>query len=204
MKFDKIKSKVENLIKDRYFCDHNVEFIEELISLSADNLKNKDILRIKRLNVKTNNWKTLLFIEIVSHDEDEIKAELKSALSWVAIVKERLLGSENTDLYLFLAFNRDISVEECLRIESTEQFCRKYVLLPKEDILDFIDRTFLQKFKSSKGTAKSADPIVKAFSNTLAEFSWLTPEIQTKWYKAFSELSGSELLEGLLEGEGKS
>lgn len=204
MKFDKIKSKIKNLIKDRYFFDDNVEFIEELMSLSADNLKNKDILRIKRINVKVNNWKTLLFIEILSLNEDEIKAELKSALSWVAIVKEKLLGPENTDLYLFLAFNRDISVEECLRIESTEQFCRKYVLLPKEDILDFIDRTFLQTFKSSEGTAESADPIVKAFSSTLAEFSWLTPEIQTKWNKAFSELSGSELLEGLLEGEGKS
>jgi hypothetical protein len=110
------------------------------------------------------------------------------------------LGPESTDLYLFLAFNSIISTEECLRIESTEQFCRKYVLLPNEEIFDLLDRTFLQEFISSEDTAKSTDPLERAFSNTLDQFSWLTPEVQKRWKKAFSELSGSDLFDELLEG----
>ncbi len=200
MKFDGIKIKICDMIDDRYMFDDNVEFIEELLSFSAENLKHKEIIRIKRLSTEVNSWKTLIFIEIAADSESEIKTELKNALSWVAAVKENLLGPESTDLYLFLAFNYDIGVEECLRIESTEQFCRKYVLLQNEEISDFVNRTFLQKLLSSEDTAQGTDPLERAFSNTLAQFSWFTPELQKRWKKSFSELSGSELFDELLKG----
>ena len=202
MKFDGIKAKICGLIDDRYRFDGNAEFTEDLLSLSAENLKHKEILRIKRLSTEVDRWKTLVFIEIAADSESEIKAELKSALTWIASVKENLLEPESTDLYLFLAFNRDISAEECLRIESTEQFCRKYVLLPNEEISDLVNRTFLQKFISSRDTAGSTDPMERAFYNTLAQFIWLTPEVQRRWKKAFAESSGSELFEKLLEKGG--
>lgn len=202
MNFDGIKTRISNMINDRYIFDNNWEFEEELLSLSDENLKHQEILRIKRLSAEVESWKTLAFIEIETNGENEIKTELKSVLNWIASVKENLLGPESTDLYLFLAFNREISTEECLRIESTEQFCRKYVLLPNEEISDFVSRTFLQKLVSSKDTAERTDPLEKAFSNTVTQYSWLTPEIQKRWKKAFSELSGSELFEALIEGRG--
>ncbi|EGW41746.1 ABC-three component system middle component 1 [Desulfosporosinus sp. OT] len=201
MKFEGIKDKIRGLITDRYEFDNDqVEFAEELLRFSTENLNHKEIFRIKRSNIEVDTWKTLVFIEIAADSESEIKAELKSALTWIASVKENLLGPESVDLYLFLAFNRDISAQECLRIESTEQFCRKYVLLPNEEISDFVNRTFLQRFISSEDTSESTDPLEKAFSKTLAQFSWLTPEVQKGWKKAFSELSGSELFDELLEG----
>lgn len=202
MKFDGIKIRIHEMIDDRYMFDDNVEITEDLLGLSAENLKHKEILRIKRLGTEVDSWKTLVFIEIAADSKSEIKDEMKSALSWIASVKENLLGLESVDLYLFLAFYHDISAEECLRIESTEQFCRKYVLLPNQEISDFVNRTFLQRFISSEDTAESTDPLERAFSNTFTQFSWLTPEVQKRWKKAFSELSGSDLFDELLEGRG--
>lgn len=200
MKFERIETKIRDLIDDRYTFDDNVKFIEELLSLSAESLKHKELLRIKRLGTKVDRWKTLVFVEIEADRESEIKNELKSALSWIASVKENLLEPESTDLFLFLAFNSDISNEECLRIESTEQFCRKYVLLQNEEISEFINRTFLQKLQSSDDIIEGTDPLERAFSNTFVQYSWLTPEVQNIWKKAFSEFSGMDLLEKLHVG----
>lgn len=200
MKFNAIKTRIIDMINDRYIFDDNLVFIEELLSFSDESLKHKEILRIKRLSTEVDSWKTLVFIEIEADSESEIKTELKNAFSWIAAVKENLLGLESTDLYLFLAFNSEISTEECLRIESTEQFCRKYVLLPNEEISVFVNRTFLQKIVSNKDAVYSKDPLERAFLNTVTQYSWLTPEIQKRWKKAFSELSGSELFEALIEG----
>ena len=200
MKFDGIGTIISNIINDRYVFDDKKGFKEELLSLSDENLKHKEILRIKRLRTKVDRWKTIVFVEIEAESEKEIKVELKKTFRWIASIKENLLGAESTDLYLFLAFNCDITTEECLRIESTEQFCRKYVLLPNEKISDFINRTFLQKLVSIKDDVESKDPLERAFSNTLVQHSWLTPEIQRRWKKAFTELSGSELFDALIEG----
>ncbi|WP_313163920.1 ABC-three component system middle component 1 [Sedimentibacter sp.] len=202
MKFENIRIELRNIIKERYIFEENSELINKLLSLSDDHLTHKDIFRIKRLSTKVDSWKTLIFAEVVSNVESEIKAEFKSVLSWTAHIKESLLGSENTDLYLFLSFNSNISDEECLRIESTEQFCRKYVMLPNEEISDFIERTFLQELISSKDVVENTDPLKKAFTNTYSKFQWLTPEVQKEWKKAFFDLSGSELCDQLLEWRG--
>lgn len=201
MKFDGIKSKICEMINDCFEFEINPNYENELLSLADEDLKHKEILRIKRLGIKVDSWKTLVLIEIESDDENNIKVELKKAISWLALVKESLLGAESTDLYLFLAFNSKVNIEECLRIESTEQFCRKYVLLPNEEIPDFVNRTFLQKLLNSTDTIKGEDPLERAFSETVAQHSWLTPEIQKRWKKAFADLSGSELFDALLEEE---
>lgn len=200
MKFDSIKDIVCSLISDRYLFDNNVDFENELLSLSSKELKHKEILRIKRLSAKVDSWKTLVFVEIEADGENEIKIKLKKTLSWIASVKDSLLGAESTDLYLYLAFNDEVSIEECLRIESTELFCRKYVLLPGEEITEFVNRTFLQKLVKSIDSVDGADPLERAFSKTVAQYSWLTPEMQKTWKKAFSNLSGSDLLDALIEG----
>lgn len=200
MKFENIKSQINDIIADRYVVDENTDYVNKLKSLAHDDLINKWVFRIKRKEVKINSWKTLVFIEITADDDEKIKFELKEAVNWIALIKESLLGEENTDLYLFLAFNNNVSEEECLRIESTEQFCRKYVLLPGEKISEFLNRTFLQKINNID-TIDAEDPIERAFSKTAAHFNWLTPEIQKTWKKAFSNLSGSELSDVLLRGK---
>ncbi|MCK5580006.1 MAG: hypothetical protein KAJ18_01890 [Candidatus Omnitrophica bacterium] len=200
MNLDNIKSEICTLIKDRFNLEEDNDFKNELLSLADKELTNKEILRIKRVGVEIDNWKTLILVEIEAKDEIYIKSELKKAISWIASVKESLLGAENTDLYLFLAFNGEVDSEECLRIESTEQFCRKYVLLPNEDISEFLNRTFFQKFIMSESEI-GGDPLEKAFSRTSKDYEWLTSEIQKTWKKAFFELSGNDLADELLKDE---
>lgn len=201
MKFDNIKGEIYDMISDRFQFENNVDFENELLSLADENLKYKGILRIKRLSVKVDSWKTLVLVEIESYGEKDIKVELRKAIRWIANIKESLLGVESTDLYLLLAFNSDVCVEECLRIESTEQLCRKYVLMPNEDISEFLNRTFLQKLVNGSDNIDGEDPLERAFSETAVKYSWLTSEIQIKWKKAFLELSGIELFDALLAEE---
>jgi len=201
MKLDGMKSKIYELIKDRFELKNNGDFENELLSLAGQDPQYKEILRIKRQGIKVDNWKTIVLVEIEADDENDIKVELKNAINWLALIKETLLGAENTDLYLFLAFSSEVSVEECLRIESTEQFCRKYVLLPEEDVSEFVNRTFLQKLVDTTDTIEGKDPLERAFSKTAEKYYWLNSEIQKRWKNAFSELSGSELADELLKVE---
>lgn len=201
MKFENIRSQIFNLIADRYVIDDNAHYEEELKNLAQIDLIHKWIFRIKRKGIQSNSWKTLVFIEIETDNEESTRREFKKAVNWIAFIKESLLGEENTDLYMFLALSNSVSEEECLRIESTEQFCRKYVLLPNEEISDFLNRTFLQKLLNNLGDNNLDDPIEKAFSKTIAQHNWLTPELKRTWIKAFSELSGSELADAILKGE---
>lgn len=201
MKFNKIKSIICEMINNRYEVDNNTDFEKELLSLAHEELKYKQIIRLKRLGIEVDSWKTIVIVEIEADDEISIKVELKKAISWLATVKESLLGVESTDLYLFLAFNSDVSKEECLRIESTEQFCRKYVLLPGEEIHEFVNRTFLQSLMNHADIIDGEDPIERAFSKTVAQYNWLTPKMQKAWKKAFINLSGNELSDALLKEE---
>lgn len=201
MKLDNIKSIIVEMVEGRFEIEQNHQFKDELLILADEDLKHKDILRIKRCGIPVDKWKTLVLIEIEANEESDIKVEFKKAITWIALLKESLLGTENSDLYLFLSFSNEVSEEECLRIESTEQFCRKYVLLPEEDVTEFVNRTFLQKLVVSSDTIDGKDPLERAFSATVAKHSWLTPEMQKMWKKSFSNLSGSELGEALLKDE---
>lgn len=200
MNLDGIKSKIIDTIDGRFELQKNDYIINELLSLAGDDITHKEILRIKRHGILVDSWKTLVLIEIDA-PECDAKIELKKSITWLSLVKESLLGNENSDLYLFLAFTREVSTEECLRIESTEQFCRKYVLLPGEDISGFVNRTFLQKLVDTTHTPVDKDPLERAFSETSAKHDWLTTEIQENWKKAFSDCTGNDLVEALLKEE---
>lgn len=201
MKFDKIKTEIYEMISDYYKFDSNNDFGNELVSYANEDIKHKQILRIKRKGIEVDSWKTIVLVEIEGECEIDIKIELKKTISWIASIKECLLGNEGTDLYLFLTFTSEVSIEECLRIESTEQFCRKYVLLPDEEIAEFVNRTFLQKLIYDTDTIEGKDPLERAYSKTAEQYSWLTSDMQNTWKKAFSELSGSDLFDALLKDE---
>ena len=196
-----IKSEIIDIIDGRFELQQNDYIKNELLSLAGEDIKHKEILRIKRRGLLVDSWKTLVLIEIDADGECDTKIELKKSITWLSLVKESLLGNENTDLYLFLAFTRKVSTEECRRIESTEQFCRKYVLMPDEDIPGFVNRTFLQKLVDTTHTPVGKDPLERAFLETAAKHSWLTPEIQKTWKKAFLDFTGNDLVEALLKEE---
>ncbi len=199
MNLGDIKSRIIDMIDGRFELQKNNHIKNELLSLADEDIKHKEILRIKRHGLLVDSWKTLVLIEI---DADcDTKIELKKTITWLSLVKESLLGNENSDLYLFLAFTHEVSPEECLRIESTEQFCRKYVLLPGEDVSEFVNRTFLQKLVDTTRTEVDKDPLERAFLKTAAKHSWLTTGIQKNWKKAFSDFTGNDLVEALLKEE---
>jgi len=200
LRIQEIKTKVIEMCSDRFEINDTGDFINKMMTDDVDNVHNKKILRIRRLGIHVDCWKTVVLIEIDTDDDNYLKIELKEAINWIASIKESLIGSENSDLYLFLALNYQISKEECLRIEATEQFCRKYVILPDEDIAEFVNRTFLQKYVDST-KQNGSDPVERAFAKTVESHSWLTPEMQKKWKKALLSLNGSELIDELLEGE---
>lgn len=200
MSLEGIKSKIIDIIDGRFELQKNDHIKNELLSLADEDIKHKEILRIKRHGLLVDSWKTLVLIEIDA-PECDAKIELKKSITWLSLVKESLLGNENTDLYLFLTFTREVSTEECRRIESTEQFCRKYVLMPNEDIPEFVNRTFLQKLVDTTHTPVGKDPLERAFLETAAKHSWLTPEIQKTWKKAFLDFTGNDLVEALLKEE---
>lgn len=198
MKLKDIESEILKILESFYIIQQG-ELTEELLSYAPDELIHKKVIRIQRNNkntkFKTDNWKTLLIVEL------EDQSNLKMALDWVVLVKESLLDPQTADIYLFLTFSSDVSIEECLRIESTEQFCRKYVLLPEEDAFEFVNRTFLQRLVNSTDTIDGKDPLESAFSKTSKKYNWLTSEMQKRWKSAFSDLSGSELIDALLKDE---
>ncbi|MDY6227004.1 MAG: ABC-three component system middle component 1 [Clostridium sp.] len=199
MKFDGIELIIKDMISERYEMSSDSNFENELMNTSDYEFKYKNILRLKRYGTDVDTWKTLVIVEIEGDDND--KNELKKAINWIALIKESLIGTESADLYMFLAFNGKVSKEECVRIESTEQFCRKYVLLPHEEIIEFLNRTFIPKLMDSGNIQHSEDPIEKAFLLTSDQYAWLTPEVQKKWKKAFLNFSGNELIDAILNAE---
>lgn len=198
MKFEKIIETIEDMINERYKVDNGTGFYDNLLYPEDETIKNKQIIRIKRSNIAEACWKTMVFVELECYDQTELKAELKNVINWIALLKQCLIGTENVDLYLFLAFTNYSNHEECLRIESTEEICRKYVLMPDEKIEDFLNRTFLHRILEDRRQAGGQDPIEKAFRNTNKELVLINEESQKKWIDYFFKYSGNELAEKLI------
>lgn len=199
MRLKELLNKIQLQVDCKYEIDNNCEYRNNLLELSGDDKESIDLLRIRRISKDDIGWKTIAISELNVIELAEFKKDLKKVISWVASIKQSLAGNESSDLYLFLVINGNIGVDERIRIESTEQFCRKYVLLPDEDIFEFLNRTFLQKIINSVDESVATDPIEIAFSKTMANHNWLTVDIQKKWKRAFMELAGSELVTELLE-----
>ena len=198
MRFNEIDNLIQELIKDRYEIDNNNEICNELLYMADEDIRNKHILRIKRKNIVNKYRKTLVIVEINSSNEDDIKREFRLTMKWIALIRENLIGFENCDLYLFISFGDNIGVDECLRIEATEQFCRKYVLFPNESINDYLSRTFLQCINLGYEEIDGENPIERAFNNTHKTFEWFNKEIQDSWKESFKKYTGSDLAESLI------
>lgn len=197
MRFDNIKIKISEFIDGKYELNTDDLNLKQPI-VDMEDIGSIDFIQIKRSGYMNASWKTLILADLSNIEDKKIKACLREILRLVAFIKESLIGTENVDLYLFLAFSNEISLDECIRIESTEQLCRKYVLLPNEKINDFLSRTFLSFIVDEKKPIDGQEPIDRAFSNIKDHYDWLTDDIHKEWKSYFREYSGSELAEKLV------
>lgn len=195
MKLEKIIKSIQEVANSRYEIISN-----EIDSWYENSISNKiKILQIKRKGSFCETVKTLLFADISDIESSEQqKKELKEIMLSVAMIKESLRENENTDLYLFLALPERVSQEECIRIEATEQLCRKYVLMPDEGIFDFFERTFLASMLIEKVSINGKEPIDVALTKTRIKYDWMSNKIQKEWRETFLEYSGMELVEKLV------
>lgn len=197
MKFDEFMLIINQSVKERFRIQNLDNFSLTLKNLCPDNLLEKALLRIQRSSFPENEnkyWKTLIIVRI---NEQE---HLRSALEWVALVKDMLLNPENSDLYLFLCWGMEYeqSLEDCLRIESSEEFCRKYVVHPRDTGQSFIERTFISKIDDSIQKQLGTDPLLSAFSVVANTYPWFNEIEKKKWKEVFvSGKTGAELIESL-------
>lgn len=198
MRFKGITEKVIQLISNRYIVEDNNSFISEMKDyIKKEEIVYKDILRIKRINKDINTYKTLVFVEIKTLDMSKYKDVLREVVSWIALVRDRLYDTEIIDLYLFLALPTNISYEECTRIEASDKLCRKYVMLPLENIDTFLSRTFLQNMSLHTDKAEN-DPIVNSFTTTREYYRWLNEDMEKEWRDYLLSYSSRELAEKLM------
>lgn len=161
------------------------------------------IIRLQRLNHDDAGWKTMI-IAIVDRIESRERGDneqLERVLTLAANIRAELLGAEPYDLYLLLGINNSpANIDPCLRLEATEQFCRKYVLRPEETVHDLLERTFLgTPAENSEITIQIQDPLIAALRATQTsgtEHQWFTIQQQEIWREAL--LSG-ETADALIE-----
>lgn len=191
MSYENLIQGISLAIRDRFSID--TDSCANILALCPQELSEKAMLRFERITEpKLPTRKTVLIVSI----EDDSRTV--HALRWAAIAKEILTDPESSDLYLFICFKQNVPLEVCLRIESTEQFCRKYVLHPAETIEHFLERTFLAKPASSSQGSLSADPLIKSFVSVEVENSWFNTEEQNRWKTILlSGSTGSDLIEEL-------
>lgn len=153
------------------------------------------ILELKRLNGHSENTKTLLFVDVSECIlGEELKIKLREVMNLTATIKEQLPNTGNVDLYLFLALPKAVSRDECVRIESMEQLCRKYVLMPDENISDFLDRTFLSSMILEARHMGEQEPIARVLAELGKKYGWMSEEIRNDWKEWFLKYSDAELL----------
>ena len=202
MTFDQFILYINHQIEARFSIKSQGTIENEMIEVASENLQNKKLLRFFRPQETSEpRLKTLLVVGINSHDY------LKDVLQWAALCKELLLDPETADIYLAIMWTEETqpSIEECLRIEASEDFCRKFVLRPNETKELFVERTFIAKVDAPTPLDLGQDPLISAFSVLEQEFAWFNDEEKVKWREAFSSGTSSfDLFNTLINNKSES
>jgi hypothetical protein len=199
MNFEQFTVNIKKSIESRFVISVQDSINTEMMSLASDNLSNKQVFRFFRQQASGKAvpcFKTLLIASITS------KEYLKDALKWAALSKDLLLDPETADIYLFIIWSGECkpSIEECLRIEASEDFCRKFVLRPNETEQSFVDRTFVTKLETPVPVDLGQDPLLSAFSGLEEQFTWFDDSEKNKWREAFnSGVSSFDLFYALID-----
>lgn len=189
MTFEQFTAHINSVIENRFSIDNQNDIKAEMLALLPENIGGKHVLRFCRQdssNTLSRYMKTLLIVSITSDN-------LRAALQWAALCKEMLLDPETSDVYLFIMWLSDNnpSIEECLRIEANEDFCRKFVLRPSEPVESFIERTFLKKNDIPQPLDLGQDPLMSAFSGLEEQFDWFDEAEKARWREAFNSGASS-------------
>lgn len=202
MTFDQFISYIHRQIEARFSIKSQGTIENEMIEVASENLQNKELIRFFRpLETSEPSLKTLLVVGINSD------SNLKDVLQWAALCKELLLDPETADIYLAIMWTKETqpSIEECLRIEASEDFCRKFVLRPNETKESFVERTFFTKVEAPTPLDLGQDPLISAFSVLEQEFAWFNDEEKVKWREAFSSgMSSFDLFNTLINNQSES
>lgn len=197
MTFEQFSAHISNNVQDRFSLEIQGNIEAEMLTLFPENIGDRQVLRFYRQHSSDTlspYMKTLLMVGVTTDN-------LRNILQWAALCKEVLLDPETSDIYLFIMWldKGKPSIEECLRIEANEDFCRKFVLRPNETIESFIERTFLKKVDAPQPLDLGQDPLMSAFSGLEEHFSWFDEAEKTRWKEAFdSGASGSDLFDALI------
>jgi hypothetical protein len=193
MTFEQFTTYINERIKSRFTIIDQDSICEEMMDLSSANLINKQVIRFSRQHVSS--FKTLLTVGI-NHER------LMDALEWVALSKDLLLDPETADIYLFILWTDETtpSLDECLRIEASEDFCRKFVLRPDENEQSFVERTFISGLDTPNPVDLGQDPLIVAFKGLEEQFPWFNDIEKAKWREAFnSGISSFDLFYKLID-----
>lgn len=122
-----------------------------------------------------------------------------AALHWTAAVRDVLPEPATADIYLFLEIE-SASLDDCLRLEADDQYCRKYVKRPDESGELFLSRTFLAAPVAPRRVGEMADPLSASLLQTAKLHSWFSPKEQRHWRQALmSGAAGQELAVRILD-----
>lgn len=162
---------------------------EKLSSLSriAGNDFSSRVLFVRRAGGNYSGYRTIL----VTHS-DTLQAS-GAALHWAASVRDILPEPATADIYLFMHIEM-ASMDDCLRLEADDQYCRKYVKRPDENGEEFLKRTFLAAPVDPRRMGEMSDPLSASLSQTAKVHGWFSPEEQKHWRQSLmSGVTGQEL-----------
>ena len=181
---------IENQVKKRFLVEGNTG-IEKYERLADDSLSDISVMRLQRCMSVTSHFRTVLISVL------ENKNELEAVLRWAAEVRRELRDPETSDLYLIIAI-KDLPDESCARIESGEEFCRKFVLRKNESPNDLISRTFITQLLDKKSDEIITDPLLEAFRKTENQCKSFDKDMQSYWKELLlSGLTSADLVNEL-------
>lgn len=190
MNTEKWVNELTDLIPSHYEVIHELQ-AEKFKQLAPQNFE-VDVILLRRLKSQASGYRTIL-IACAENMED-----VRGILYWAANVRDNLLEPCTADLYLFLSI-KNISIDECNRIEADDQYCRKFIKKPEETTEDFINRTFLVLPLPQNKIMTVNDPITVALHHTAKEYPNFTVTEQEYWYQELlSNKRGEELAEQIL------
>jgi len=152
------------------------------------------VLTVCRAGMKRAGFRTVLLAQV------ETLQEAAAALLWCANVRDVLAEPATADLYLFLKI-KDATLEDCLRLEADDQYCRKHVERPGESSEDFINRTFLGASITPERGGALVDPVLASLADAANTHDWFSGPEQERWRQALlSGVTGSDLAERIIDG----
>jgi len=172
----------------RYIASVGSEEDKAFLQLAAEGV-NGAVCRLQRSD--NARWRTILVA-----DAPYSEAAIQSAYSWAANVRERLPGTQSADLYMLIVM-RDVPFEEAVKIETDDNFCRKYVLGPDESIDNFFDRTFLGPVKAQSDGGPLQNPVVTALQSVVKNHAWVGAVIE-QWEQVLVNSDAHELTKFLM------